>query len=1211
MTWLILMLLAMSALWIGAGLILLTRNSRQAGNDYRRRVAGRVFNVGAEVEVELRLVPPAKMELADDHDVLLVIDHSGSMGSAPGSPLREAVRAAENFVRRLPDNIHTGVIGFDHEARVLSPITSNPRQSLRAIGSLGPGGGTAIHAALETCSDALRTGRAGVRKTIILLSDGSSEPDAAEAIAGKLKREIERLTIISVGFGPHVNESLLRSIASDPNKYVHISNAEDLHGLFGFLAGAISGQMAVAGLIDEGAHAPHPFRLVRTGGLYPIGVQSPGPSQTGATRIIWSIPLMKEEPVPLTYNLVAECPGWHKVAADGNSTWRMPDGTKKEMPGPSGPYVLIMPRWLGWTWPILNPLFWIFFGRFWPCRTQAVETVALPEPEPLPAAALPELPPAPSERPYQPKIRPAVVIGLGEVGEWTLCGLKERLHDRNVDPACVYLLAIHVTHKANRQPARVVNTMLDPHEQIDVHQDLRPYLETLRKNGTPPIRRWVPWRQWLAETPPLTTLRTVAGDRRKARLAIISKPEQVEASLATGLDRVIEKDGIVIVVGSIADAECSGLLAEIAHICAARAAGVTAIFAPTSFFETPTTAELALALELERISLMSGSQILSDRREPPVAARQLFDRIIVLDQKQETPAEAARPTVEFIWTMLAYEAVLKKLPLLQSEGGETICCLADIQSHRIPAGSLWAWVRERTLAIGVNGQRLRLVEQDGKLVLPEIDRDSVSADVDAFWSGQYCARPQSLLLHRLRASVQANNSDMVSTLLALQEVVPFDLPYHEQVIHARNERQVFAAYLEEWCEHILAREREKNSWGLHVLMPALLRVATDMQLVINDIKRLSGNPDFANLISFATGLLVDSLAIVSNARNDLSRWIARLVGPSLELQVDVPPDGIVPLANDIENERQQTAKFVVSLNPAEQELLEKWFKDWFDEYGDLVLDQLSLRATREAAVPEVSVKLQYASEELSADSDLAGALRTTLDRYQQVVLGWPLEQMLKGEDTTDARDYFRVGKHSAIAYPQVQEVVDENDPFIAAMIRVRERSLKQALGVNPPPPGEVPYVWPEEANAARITEKIRNRLRREPQPFSPTVVHLMRDTHKLHGFISDLAHGRVSVRENKYILERDGQEYVIGPTDEQLQGLDAFQSVVQQVVSYEVSLNGQPIPPASTNSASSFEETMKAVENHSLGRMAVSSPNWQMWQDVIHGLLLEHNGDSY
>ncbi|HEX7333459.1 MAG TPA: VWA domain-containing protein [Pyrinomonadaceae bacterium] len=1211
MTWIILMLLTLLAVWIGAGLIVLARNSRQAGNDYRRRVAGRVFSVGAEVEVELRLVPPAKMELADDHDVLLVIDHSGSMGSAPGSPLREAVRAAENFVRRLPDNIHTGVIGFDHEARLLSPITGNSRQSLRAIGSLGPGGGTAIHASLESSAEALRTGRTGVRKTIILLSDGSSEQKAAEAAVSKLRREIERLTIISVGFGPHVNESLLRSIASDPNKYVHITNADELHGLFGFLASAISGQMAIAGLIDEGARAPHPFRLVRTGGLYPIGVQSPGPLQTEATRIIWSLPLMKEEPVPLTYNLIAECPGWHRVAADGNSTWRMPDGTKNEMPGPSGPYVLIMPRWLGWTWPILNPLFWLLFGRFWRCRARAIETVALPEPEPLPAAAVPALPAAPNERPYQPKVRPAVVIGLGEVGEWTLCGLKERIQDRNVDPASVNLLAVHVTHKANRQPARVVNTMLDSHEQIDIHQDLRPYLETLRKNGTPPIRRWVPWRQWLAETPPLTTLRTVAGDRRKARLAIINRPEPVEASLAPGLQRVIETDGIVIVVGSIADAECSGLLAEIAHICASRGAGVTAIFAPTSFFETPGTAELALALELERISLMSGSQILSDRRDPPVTARQLFDRIIVVDQKDETAAEASRPTVELIWSMLAYEGVLKKLPLLRPEGGEAICCLADIQSHRIPAGSLWAWVRERTLALGVNGERLRLVEQDGKLVLPETDRDSVNNDVDAFWLGQYCTRPQSLLLNRLRPSMRANNSDMVSTLLALQEVVPFDLPYHEQAIHARNERQVFAAYLEEWCEHILAREREKNSWGLHTLMPALLRVASDMQLVIGDIKRLSGNPDFANLISFATGLLVDSLTIVSNARNDLSRWIARLIGPSLELAVDPPPDGVVPLAYDIENERQRSAKLLVSLEATEQELLEKWFKDWSDDYGDLILNQLSLRATREAGGQEVSIKLQYAGEELSADSDLAGALRTTLDRYRHIVFGWPLEQMLKSEKTADASAYFRVGKHSATAYPRVQEVVDEEDPFLAAVIRIRERSLKQALGVNPPPTGEIPYVWPEEANAARIAEKIRNRLRREPQPFSPTLVHLMRDTHKLHGFISDLANGRVSMRESKYVLQRDGEEYVIGPIDEQSQGLDTFQSVVQQVVSYEVSLNGQSIPPSSSNSSSSFEETIKAVENHSLGRMAVNSPNWKMWQDVIHGLWLEHNGDSH
>ncbi|MBV9957821.1 MAG: VWA domain-containing protein, partial [Acidobacteria bacterium] len=1054
MTWIILALLALLGLWIGAGLLLLMRGSRRLGTDYRRGIAECVCVVGKEIAVDLRLIAPANMQLADDHDVLLIIDHSGSMGSGPGSPLREAVRAAENFIRRLPDNIHIGVMGFDQEARLLSPLTDQPRQALRALGALGAGGGTAINAALENSRDALRAGRPGVKKTVILLSDGSSEQAPAEAAVIRLRQEIEKLTIICVGFGPEVNESLLRSIASDGDKYLHVSNTDDLHGLFGFLAGAVSGQMAVAGLIDEGARAPHPFRLIRTGGLYPIGVQPPAPSHAEATRIVWSIPLMNEEPTQLTYNLIPECPGWHQVAtADSKSVWRMPDGTRTELTGPDGPQVLVMPRWLGWAWPVLNPLFWMLFGRFWPCEVKAVESVSVPEPEPLPIAALPALPPAPQERVYEPDVRPAMVLGLGEVGEWTICRLKERLQDRKIDPARVEVLAIHVTHRSNREPSRVGNTVLDPHAQVEIHQDLRPYLETLRDHGAPPLRRWVPWQRWLAEMPPLTTLRTIADDRRKARLAIIRKPEPIEARLEPGLQRIIEQEGVIIVVGSIADAECSGLLAEVAHICASREAGVTAVFAPTSFFETPATAELALALELERISLMSGEQIISDRHQPPVAARQLFDRIIVLEQKQETAPEASLPAMELLWSMLAYEGVFKQLPLLRAEGNEVICCGVEIASHKLPAASLWNWARARTLALGVNGQRLELTEDNGRLALPNPDRLAVTANVEAFWTGQYCTRPQSLLLQSMRPTLQALNSDPISALLSLQEVAPFDQPYHEQVAYSRRERQAFAAYLEEWCQHILEREQERRVWGVHILMPALLRVEEDVQFVINSIKRLSGNVDFANLVNFVSALLVDFLSIISRLQSELARWIATLVGAQLELHVDSQPDEVTPVAYDIEHERQHTEKMLDSLDAKNRELLKRWFQDWYNNYGELLLDQFSFRAAREPGEEQVSIRLRHANQELSLDSDLAGVLRDALDRYRNLVLGWPVEQMLTGEKVANPLECFRVGRHSALAYPEVERVVDEEDPFVAAAIRVQERTLRQALGVTTPPPG--------------------------------------------------------------------------------------------------------------------------------------------------------------
>lgn len=101
-----------------------------------------------------------------------------------------------------------------------------------------------------------------------------------------------------------------------------------------------------------------------------------------------------------------------------------------------------MPRWFGWAWPILNPLFWMIFGKLWckkvteKAKEMPVELPALPQPsfpEPLPEPQIPL---------YRPKIQPDLVIGLGEAGEWILCRLKNRLLDRKIESGEVEVVQI-------------------------------------------------------------------------------------------------------------------------------------------------------------------------------------------------------------------------------------------------------------------------------------------------------------------------------------------------------------------------------------------------------------------------------------------------------------------------------------------------------------------------------------------------------------------------------------------------------------------------------------------------------------------------------------------------------------------------------------------------------------------------------------------------
>src|SRR5205085_2347779 len=108
---------------------------------------------------------------------------------------------------------------------------------------------------------------------------------------------------------------------------------------------------------------------------------------------------------------------------------------------------------------------------------------------------------------------------------------------------------------------------------------------------------------------------------------------------------------------------------------------------------------------------------------------------------------------------------------------------------------------------------------------------------------------------------------------------------------------------------------------------------------------------------------------------------------------------------------------------------------------------------------------------------------------------------------------------------------------------------------------------------------------------------------KLQGFLAELAQGMVVARGVGFALKRDGREYPIGPANEQLRGLEAFQQVVQRVV------DGEDLPPPTVAPAPAWEETMRAVEAHPLGKAAAGAPDWRMWRDVIRGLALEH-GDG-
>ncbi|MDQ3803389.1 MAG: VWA domain-containing protein [Acidobacteriota bacterium] len=1197
MWWLASLALLLVAGWVGAGLLVLFLGSRKAGTVYERRTQKRIYSVGENIEVNLRLTPERQDGAVEPQDIVLLLDHSTSMGSGPGSPLREAVRAANNFILRLPDSSRVAVVGFNHGAKLLTRLSQPQQHALQAVNSLAAGGDTAIHEALAHCREVLGEGRPGVRKTIILLTDGESDFDAAAREARLLREGPFQPTIISVGVGPGVNAQLLEAVAGSRERYIQIGSPESLHHLFKTLAQTITGQAAGDGLVREEMFAPHPFRLGHMGGLHPIEVATGEPS-----HITWAVPLMDKNPFTLTYGVTALCPGWREIAAPKSmASWRFSDGAEKRVAGPRGPRVLILPPWLAWAWPVLNPLFWMLFGRLWPCA-RAPQSQAAPADEiPLPEVSFPRALPPATDVIYEPSVKPALVIGLGEAGELVTCHVKGRLRDRNVPAGVVKVMAVRTSHKINSGPTRLGSVSLQDDERLELHQDLRPYLETLRSRPVPPLRQWIPWRDWLAEVPPLVTTRPV-GDRRKARLALLLKAQPVEERIEQEVARVRQADGLVFVVGSPADPDGSGLLGEVAHMCAERGVSVVAVLLPSAAEDKGGAS--ALARELERMIVLRGQALASDRRDPPAKAQKLFDKVLVIDSSGPSAESAASEAADLVWSILAYDRLYKQLPAPSANGGEVTCATVKFNGSALPAYSLWRWVRENTLAAGINGQRLGLAIKDGRPALPTLDRETIEQEVKAFWSGDNRLRPQGMLLSAVRAVVNQKEPGPggVTALLALQDNLPSTSPYHEQVAYAQRERQTFAAYLEEWGMSVLQKEADPEAWRIQLLFLSLGRVEEDLNELLGRFYRLSGNADFADAVSFVSSLGADFLAVLSGLKKDLLEWLSLLVGEQAEFGAAPPRHTEPPVSLEIERARGGSERDLLSLFDQSREDFLPLFDDWYRSRGNTLLGQFRPTVRLERAQQRVRFFISHRGAPAAPQaSALLASLREALDQQRHHVLRWAQERPAEARAAEHPLESLRLGKKSGDAYPDVPRAIDEEDPYIVAALRIREQPLRNALCPDDGFNQEPPYVWPEESNAHRIAERYRNRLQRNPPPYSPLVVSLMQDPQKMLAFFNDVAQGRLRLTEFGAVLERGGRTFLVAkkPAD-----ANYFSQAIKAVVLHETSSDGEDIPPPATQSIASADELLKAIEGNPVVATMARTPEWGMWREVVRGAVL-------
>ncbi len=176
------------------------------------------YGVGRYNRTPLEEALPVRMDLRGrtltaSVALMLVIDVSGSMAGGPGSSKMDlAKEAAIRGVELLSEQDQVGVLAFDDTNKWIQRIgfLTDPQATQASIGTLNPGGGTAIYPALEEAFQAIAPVEAKV-KHVLLLTDGLSSGGDYEGLTQRMLQN--GVTLSTIAIGSDADFSLLRRLA--------------------------------------------------------------------------------------------------------------------------------------------------------------------------------------------------------------------------------------------------------------------------------------------------------------------------------------------------------------------------------------------------------------------------------------------------------------------------------------------------------------------------------------------------------------------------------------------------------------------------------------------------------------------------------------------------------------------------------------------------------------------------------------------------------------------------------------------------------------------------------------------------------------------------------------------------------------------------------------------------------------------------------------
>jgi Ca-activated chloride channel family protein len=214
----------------------------------------RVQEDGSVVRVT-RVFPLDKGE--EPLSVVLAIDRSGSM---KGQPMKDALQAAQDFLREMRGIDRVGVVSFDDRVTVVSRPTTDKGPLVKDIQTITVGKDTALNDAVMKSLQLLSpfTGR----RAVVVLTDGKENRSKATR-EGTIKEAASiGVPVITVGLGNGVDAPALEAMAAGSGGRAFFAEASsELSHLYQAIARQLINQYRVSlqsrKSLDNGWHTLH------------------------------------------------------------------------------------------------------------------------------------------------------------------------------------------------------------------------------------------------------------------------------------------------------------------------------------------------------------------------------------------------------------------------------------------------------------------------------------------------------------------------------------------------------------------------------------------------------------------------------------------------------------------------------------------------------------------------------------------------------------------------------------------------------------------------------------------------------------------------------------------------------------------------------------------------------------------------------------------